>query len=175
MTAEFGPLDSGDHAPSGGVTGWLADTMVAATVRGYTHFLDDNIRYDATQNRLSLHGESEHAGEGFAVGMLTTLVIVSAGVVFFLPMVVIGEVSMLFERPIPALLAVMGLIGVAWATTNVFEEIMDRASSIEVYDHRTAPHDDDRIDELADNYVDGDLDREEFAAEVETVFEREAD
>jgi len=175
MTSEFGPLNPENHDPTSGVTGWLADKMVAATVRGYTHFLDSSIRYDATQNRLSLHGESEHAGEGFAVGVIATLVVVSAGVLSSLPIVVAGELSMFLERPMPSLVAVMALAGVAWATINVFEEIMNRVTSIEVYDHRTVAHDDERIEELADGYVDGELDREEFAAEVETVFEREAE
>jgi len=171
MTAEFGPLDD-DHG-SGimwQTSGWLLEQFVG----GVQSVWDIGMSYSAAQNRLSLHGESERPGDPFRAGMLVgvfplTLILLLIGgklSLFMLTGVVAGTVLEL-----PALL-VFAAYGTA-CTIGLFG-LANRITSMEVYDH-TIPKPDDRIDELADNYVDGDLGREAFEQEVETVFEREAE
>jgi hypothetical protein len=89
------------------------------------------------------------------IGGLAELVSITAGTAW------VPAAAMLFGAG--ALVGVFAVMGA-----------VQRLGGLEVFDH-TTPKPDDRIKELADGYVDGELDREEFAAEVETVFEREAD
>jgi len=176
MSTQFGPLDD-DHERDSGLTAWLSDTMIVGTARLFTHFLDNSsIRYDPERNRLSLHGESEHAGEGFAVGVITMIVTVSAALLSVVPILIVGELSpLIVDSTATALVAVLTLAAIALITVGVIGTTIDRVSSIEVYDHRTTATDDERLGELRAAYARGDLDRDAFEAEVESVVEREGE
>jgi len=171
MTAEFGPLDD-DHG-SGimwQTSGWLLEQFVG----GVQTIWDIGMSYSAAQNRLSLHGESERPGDPFRAGALVgmlplTLILLLACGMFSVYLFTGAVTGTALE--LPALLALVAYG--AGCTISLFG-LAKRSVSMEVYDH-TIPKPDERIDELADNYIGGDLDREEFAQEVETVFEREAE
>jgi hypothetical protein len=87
---------------------------------------------------------------------------------------IVAEVgSMAADTPLAPVSFAIVLLSFAVGLTTLWG-VVGRIKSLNVLDH-TTPKPDDRIDELADGYVDGELDREEFAAEVETIFEREAE
>jgi len=172
MTVEFGPLDDDDHG-SGimwQTSGWLLEQFVGGVQRVW----DIGMSYSAGQNRLSLHGESERPGDPFRAGVLVgmlplTLILILTCGMFFVYLFT-GAVTRTALKPAALLVLITYGAGV---TVGMFG-LVDRAVSMEVYDH-TTPKPDERIEELADNYVDGELDREAFEQEVETIFEREAE
>jgi hypothetical protein len=169
MTAEFGPLED---AQGSGIrwqtSGWLLEQFVGGVQRVW----DMGISYSAAQNRLSLHGESERPGDPFRAGALAVIVPLTLILILTCGMFSMYMLTDAIRGTVLNLAAsVLFVASVAGAAVGMFG-LVDRIMSMEVYDH-TTPKPDDRIEELADNYLDGELDREAFEKEVETVFERE--
>jgi hypothetical protein len=171
MTAEFGPLDD---AQGSGIrwetSGWLLEQFVG----GLQTIGDIGMSYSAAQNRLSLHGESERPSDPFRAGALVTLLPLTLILLLVCGMFSMYMVTYAVGGTVLDLAASVLFIASGAVCTIALSGLAKRSVSMEVYDH-TIPKPDDRIEELADNYVDGDLDREAFEQEVETVFEREAD
>ena len=175
MTAEFGPRNVDLSA---------TERVSAATMRflfavADTIIDEQGVRFNDQTATLSVRGESDQPGDGFKNGRLVSI----WGVVNAL--IPIGLLILLGEIPIQAgLLPASSLLSAVYSTLvllplAVFAMVNAHGSislldKIDVIDH-TTPKPDDRIEELADGYVDGQIDREEFAAEVETLFEREGE
>lgn len=173
MSAEFGPLDD-DHETDAGVIEYCGGQLIRLTCLFFSRISDAHVRYQPEANRLSLHGESENAGSPFRAGMYAMWAI-SWPIVLALGM--IGALAEFVSVTagtawVPAALMLFG----AGGCVGLFAIMgaVERVGGLEVYDH-TTPKPDERIEELADNYVDGELDREAFEQEVETIFEREAE
>lgn len=135
---------------------------------------DGRYRFDRHALRLSIHGESENAGDEFSrgrlagalvplvqMGSLVGSAVVSVGLLGLAT--VIGEAA---ARPL-AVLSLLGpltsygaIIGCWWLS-----------DAISIVDHTTEPRP-EVLDELEQRFVDGDLTEQELEQQVEQVIDR---
>jgi hypothetical protein len=172
MTSEFKPVDS--DVSGSGISWAVSGKVLEWFVDGLSLFQDNRLRFSPTANRLSLHGESDCPGHPLRAGALVGMTTLVLALIELLAVTAVGVASSAAVGTvlsIPLFGLFLTLSGLFFLSVN---GLGDRMQGMEFIDH-TTPKPDDRIKELADGYVDGDLDREEFAQEVETVFEREAD
>ena len=162
MSTEFGTDTRLDDANSAvRVASWLLDGWLSLLTR----FGDVGISFDRQNLRLSMHGESEHSGDGYNRGQIVALLGVLNSFLGIVPIVLLGELtSVLGESVAPLLLLPMTLAAFfgIWTVTGS----MELADEIEVVDHTTEPLPDD-LDDLKQQFVDGDLDDTEFEAQLE--------
>ena len=167
MTAEFGPRDV-DLSSRERFAGRLLDL----STRFLNHGSDSkSMYYRRDSATLTLHGESEYAGDVFNRGKMalypllisnyfTTMLLVTAGV---LPD---------FGNPAIGGLKLLVFIAVAWVWYCNTTGSIILASKIDVVDHTTQP-DPEELDELQSQFVDGEIEQTELEARVEEVMQRE--
>ena len=167
MSTEFGSdtrLDDANTAVR--IASWLLDGWLSLLPRTG----DVTFGFDRQKLRLSIHGESEHSGDAYNRGQIVALLGALNVFISILPIMLIGGLtSVLGESVAPLLLGPMTIAAffAIWTVTGS----MELTDEIEVLDHTTEPLPDD-LDDLKQQFVDGDLDDNEFEAAVEQVIDR---
>ena len=165
MTVEIGPLD--DDEPDTDSLSWLiSGKLLSVSVRLWRGLGADSIRYDDEKNRLSIRGESDRAGCQFRGGYLIGLVSVMAVLQAVMVAVLFGHIGSLSESFIFHTVMLLLMLAVALPTLVSLDGLGERMRSMTVYDHTTEPLPDD-LDDLKQQFVDGDLDDSEFEAQLE--------
>jgi hypothetical protein len=169
VTPELGPFKPDSSQPA--VFQWVGSRAAGACI----HVLDAITRLNDSTPRISvdherqeivLRGESEHAGDafarGFALGGLEALAMVWSlvGVIFF-TLAAVGDVA-----PVVMLLLALGC-GLSAFT------IPGSLATYSVVDLTTEPPD-DRLDDLAERFLAGEIDETELEEEADKVVEYEA-
>ena len=165
MTVEHGPLEVDEKKR--GFSWWLSGRMMAAIFSTLDR-IGYPIRFDAEKNRISVHGESENPGSEMKAGVLAAITPIMSVLFYSGVFILLGpavETADEFSAAagvvvfVPfALLAVL-LIG-------SFSGHFERVKQMRVVDHTTEPLPDD-LDDLKQQFVDGDLDDTEFEAQLE--------
>lgn len=168
MTEEMGPITEPDSAfertlaQIGGVqvsaVVWLYDKMLA--VQGS----DSSLEYDPRKLRHTIHGESENPGDEYPRSMLLSMavfggIILDTAILNSIPTV---ESTLLALLMLPVVTAV-GVAGVASIYTLLNSTVLDL----------TTAKPDDGLDELAEQYLDGEMDEREFEQRADEVVARE--
>jgi uncharacterized membrane protein len=134
-------------------------------------FEDGFVRFDAARNRLGLHGESEHPGDAFSRGKLVTTVWMANALLGVFPLLLITQVPVpegsVIVWPLVAVITVMSFFAIA-----VVEGSIELLNETQVVDHTTAEEPREELAALQERFVDGDLDDDELAAEVERVIDQ---
>jgi len=165
MTAEHGPLAEDESKRE---IGWHISGMMVSSVVQVFRLRTNSIRYDRHKNRISLHGESQNPGSPYKAGVIAALVPLSAFMMY------IGVAAMFWQLP-NALSsysevlsgAVGGLyLGIVITLVTCTIPLLERIKQMSVVDHTTEPLPDD-LDDLKQQFVDGDLDDSEFEAQLE--------
>ncbi len=165
MTVEHGPLFDDTHEEN--FSWWLSGKMISSLVALF-HFAGASIRYDTRANRLSLYGESENAGSPKKAGFLTGFIGTFSLFTYFVVMAsvavtghIVADYSVLLALPFTlSVICICLLLGIS------VEGHGKRMKQMTVVDHTTEPLPDD-LDDLKQQFVDGDLDDEEFEAQLE--------
>ena len=167
MTTEMGPRDDGELTLSERAAARLMDWLV----RGLDLLADEGrIRFNAATATLSLSGESEQPDDAFSRGKIVAMLAATTAVVSVMPVMLI---STLFEVPNPVVTAV-GAVGTAVSgVVGIFmvSGVVDLLDKITVLDHTTEPAP-DALDELHQQYVDGEIDESELGDRAAEVWER---
>jgi len=132
-----------------------------------------SVRFDARRATLSLSGESEYSGDAFNRGLLVgvtylfniLIAVLSISLaseaanaaVDFGPVVGLAAVVPFLFVSGAALVFVMGTVGLMWKT--------------DVVDHTTEPAPEE-LDDLQQQYVDGEIDEQELGERTAEVWER---
>ena len=168
MTAEFGPRDVELSFMEG-----VAAHATRYSTRLFSHMVNVRLRFNPERATLSLSGESQHPGDGFNLGLLVALVyllnlIWSMGVALVAAEAVSVGASIdpiaAAVIGIPALFVIVGSILVGLGSISLIQKT-------DVIDHTTEPLP-EALDELQQEYVDGEIDESELAAAVEREVER---
>jgi len=162
MTTEFGSDTRLDDANSAvRVASWLLDAWLSLLPRPG----DVSFRFDRQKLRLSIQGESEHSGDGYNRGQIVALISALNCMISIVPIMLIGELTTVVGESLAPLLLLPMTLAALFAIWTVSGS-MELTGEIEVVDHTTEPlpHD---IQELSQQFVDGDLDDSEFEAQLE--------
>ena len=141
---------------------WLVTAMM-------NHTSDETeLRYDLDNNRISISGTSENPGDvpghNRGVGMMAAVgVMISMACAM---MLTVAGVSMGGPTGILESVTYLLLMGSALGYVLLAMSVGTTAVCCEVVDHTTEPLPDD-LDDLKQQYVDGDLDDTEFEAQLE--------
>lgn len=170
MTAEFG-----DHDATPTLRQRFAGISIVGAVALVNYVSDDAYgRYDRDTARLSLYGESEDAGDGFQRGREVSDIASIAMLGPLLPvMLLLGFSGGLAELvgPLVALpVSVLGFVSGVYALANV-GGLMGLTTKISVVDHTTEPAP-DALDDLQQQYVDGEIDEQELNERAAEVWQR---
>jgi len=168
MTHVFGPDTTLDEvgiferAASRFFTAWFPPVERALA--------DQQWRFDREKIRLSVHGESEYSGDAYSRGqVVNTLWFLNS----LLPVLLVTLLSFI-RPPVGSVLfwAVGGslVLLALFACANVLGSV-DLSSEIQVIDHTTESTP-EAVADLQEQYVDGNLDGDEFEARVEAVIDR---
>ena len=169
MTAEMGPVESDSDgfrwfAPLGRWNIWAATKLTSAVGR----VMDNPARmhFDPSANRLTFTGESEFSGDEFARGyMVSLLLFLTVLTDVYAVSFAIGAVSTL---GLPQVLTVpLALLLPVCALSSIHASM-----ATEVVDLTTAKRPDE-LDELAEQYVDREIDEDELERRSEQVVARE--
>jgi len=165
MSVEHGPLESDEQKR--GFSWWLSGRMMIA-IFSTLNRIGFPIRFDPEKNRISVRGESENPGSEMKAGVLAALTPIMSVLFYSGLFILLGpavETADEFSAAagvvvfVPfALLAVL-LIG-------SFSGHFERVKQMRVVDHTTEPLPDD-LDDLKQQFVDGDLDDQEFEQQLE--------
>jgi len=168
MTAEMGPRDVD--------LGWterLAGRAIAPLVALFNYIVDGpTVRYRSRTATVALSGESEHPGDGFNRGILVSLLLFSNILAWLMPMLVLSDTIQQTAAGSPVFWVASALmlpVG-AFSLLNLFGT-MGLLMKTDVVDHTTEPAP-DALDDLQQQYVDGEIDEEQLGERTAEVWER---
>lgn len=168
MSPEMGPADS--DSSQWWPMEWLGSRSVAAMVKFvdlYSKYTDGDVRLNIDLDRceISLHGESEQTGDpfsrGYLLGLLEGLTALTA---VYLGLMMLGSGV---GTPVVAVTAIISLFFFAAAFASVLS-----LANFTVVDLTTEKRPAE-LDELAKQYVDGEIDEQELEQRSEQVVARD--
>ena len=168
MTAEFGPRD---------VDLSLMERIAAHATRYTTWLLSDltnpSLTYNPKHATLSLSGESEDSGNGYARGVLVGMLYLHNVVLALGAIVLAGEAASVVASVGAIVGTIVGVVSlfVMFASALVGWGSVKLMAKTDVIDHTTEPLP-EALDDLQQQYVDGEIDESELAAAVEREVER---
>lgn len=156
MTTEIGPLQDRDE--SAGLFERYSRFWLVGIFEFFDRVTDDvGIRYDRHANMLRLHGESESPGDEFSRSMLLSLGVMMVWALCY-TLLIVADGMMLLPLLVIATPAILGSFD-AWRHA-------------EIIDHTHAKVETERVEELQQQFVDGEIeDRDEFAERIEQEME----
>ena len=166
MTAEFGPRD---------VELSTTERVGARSIELLVRFMnwksldDKTLRFRTDSATFVVSGESEHSGEGYARGKAVAAVCVAAGIIPFVALLSLGPAVTKLPAPLDVVGSLLLLLSMALALVNL-AGAFDVFKKADVIDHTTEP-DPERLTELQDAYIAGEIDVDELEAEVEAVMD----
>jgi len=170
MTTEMGPRD-GDLCWRHRLAGYSVKGAVAF-MNGVSD--DARGRYDRVKGLLSLYGESDHAGDAFVrgrhVSAVTSIAMLGPILLIMLCLVAGAVTQALFGAAVAAVPMTLGFVLNVAALINAVA-LLGLSKHIGVIDHTTEPAP-DALDDLQQQYVDGEIDESELGERAAEVWER---
>lgn len=171
MPTEFGPAKEKDE-PESGLSWWVSGSVIYALVKFLDRYGEKRLRYGVRKNRLSIHGECDSQRKEFRAGFLVGFL----PAISLLCLVAFGAIllSIKFSAPTTISMFVVFPAMLVWAFLSIhsLEGLGDRMETMTVFDHTTPPTDEEALESLQQQFVDGDLDEAELADRVEAVIDR---
>jgi len=170
MTTEFG-----DHDAALTLRQRFAGISIVGAVALVNYISDDAYRkYDRQRARLSVYGESENAGDGFQRGRevsdIASIAMLGPVLPTMLLLVFSGGVAELVGPLVALPVSVLGFVSGVYPLANV-GGLMGLTTKISVVDHTTAPTP-EALDDLQQQYVDGEIDEQELDERAAEVWQR---
>lgn len=168
-------VEMGDHDATPTLRQRFAGISVAGAVELMNKVSDDAYgRYHRGDARLSLYGESEHAGDAYKRGRdvaSVTSIAMLGPMVPALPLAMVAEMVLAVGAEGASVLAALLAFGVTfYAMVNALA-MVGLTKKIGVVDHTTEPAP-DAVDELKERYVAGEIGDSELEREAAEVWER---
>lgn len=168
-------VEMGDHDATPTLRQRFAGISVSWAVRLMNYVSDDAYgRYDRRAARLSLYGESEHAGDAFKrgrdVSSLTSIAMLGPLLPIMGLMMIASTVAALAAEVMALPLTLLAFGATLYGLVNVVA-LQGLSQKINVLDHTTEPAP-DAVDELKERYVDGEIDESELGERAAEVWER---
>ena len=171
MPTEFGPFKDKDGTESG-LSWWVSGSVIYALVKFLDRYGEKSLRYGVKKNRLSIHGECDNPRKEFRAGFLAGFLPVMA----LLCLVAFGAILLSIHVNAPTTISTFVVFPamLLWALLSIhsLEGLGDRMKTMTVFDHTTPPTDDEALESLQQQFVDGELDEHELANRVEAVIDR---
>jgi len=167
VTTEMGPRDDDELTVSERAAGRMMDYIV----RAFDHSIDDGaIRFNPETATLSLSGESERPGDRFSRGKIVAALCMGTALLSMMPLFFVAELMAVGN---PYLAALGCLLTAVCGVSAIFitSGATDLINKVTVYDHTTEPAP-DALDDIQQQYVDGEIDEEQLGERTAEVWER---
>jgi len=166
MTAEFGPRGA-DLSTTERVGARSIELLVR--FMNWKTLDDKTLRFRTESATFVVSGESEVSGEAYARGKRVAAVCIAAGILPIVALLSLGPAVTNLPAPLDAVGSWLLLLSMVLALVNL-SGALDVFEKADVIDHTTEPEP-ERLTELQDAYVAGDIDGDELEAEVEAVID----
>jgi uncharacterized membrane protein len=172
VTSSFGPIDETERG--NGFSWMLAGKILATSINGVQHLTPSEgtrVHYSSDKNRISLHGTSEFAGNGYRAGVIATANWMLTALLLLVAVSFFAQLSSLAAGTVFALpVALSGVVVGLGSVMTVFS-LYRGLLSFKVVDHTHAKIETEAVEELQEQFTAGEIDQEEFDEQLEQEFE----
>jgi len=172
MPVKMGPLND-DH--ESGVSWWLSGKMLSVGTEIFETLTNGkaiSVTFSANKNRLSLHGESEHAGDGFRAGVIACLYTLFTPLLGLLGAILLGDFASLLSGTILHLPSLLLLLAYAFVFLFSMRGIGARLTTLEVFDHTTEKVENEAVEQLKESYANNEINQDELDERLDHELEK---